>query len=100
MIAHNARALALLLGHGAMLISLSQSGTQTVQRMRQREVAPEIVTNMHQTISWMSVGVAVFLLAAFFSLSDEPKPYQKGLLGLSLAAFLIELAIACRVWLI
>lgn len=99
MIAHNARSFALLIGHGAMLVRMSESGTHTIQTMRQRQDAPELVTDMHQTITWMSVWVAVFLLAAYFSLSDEPKPYQKGLLWFSLLGFVAELAIACRIWL-
>ncbi|MDZ4690030.1 hypothetical protein [Terricaulis sp.] len=65
MIAHNARALALFVGHGAMLVGVSDSGTRTVQAMRQRQDAPELVTNTHQIITWMSVAIAVFLMAAF-----------------------------------
>lgn len=98
--AHNIRAFALALGHGAVLVSMSQAGTRTIERMRQHQDAPQLVTNMHQTITWLSLAVALLLLAAFFAIADEVKPLQKALLGLSLAGFLVELAIACRIWLL
>jgi hypothetical protein len=100
MIAHNVRALALFIGHGAMLIGASESGTRTIQAMRERQDPAVFITGTHQGITLMTIFVAVFLLAALFSFSDEPKRYQKALLWLSLAAFFVELAIACRIWLI
>jgi hypothetical protein len=100
MVAHNARAFALLIGHGAMLVALSQKGTQTIQAMRARQDAPSLVIETYQTFAWMSVGVAVLLLSAFLSLSDEPRRYQRALLWISFAGFIVELAEASRIWVI
>jgi len=68
--------------------------------MREYQDPADAVTDAHQMITWMTVGIAVFLVAALFALSDEPKPFHKGLMWFSLAGLLIELAIACRIWLI
>jgi hypothetical protein len=72
MIAHNVRAFALLAGHGAMLIQTSESGTQTIVSMRQHQDPSDAVTDMHQMITWMTVGIVVFLLAAFFLSVTSP----------------------------
>lgn len=100
MSAHSIRALILVLGHGAMLISVGESGARTIAGMRQRQDPAAQVTDTHQFITWMSVLVALLLLSAFFAVSDEPTSAQKGLLWFSLAGFIAEMVIVCRVWML